>query len=83
MKPDRILCCVLGCRRTAPRKKFPDAAEIICGKCWRQTDKRLRRRYQRLRRIPEARWNAFLTVLWDLNWQRLKVSAAEAKVGIR
>ena len=35
VRPDRIPCEVLGCRRTAARTKYPVGTRIICGKCWR------------------------------------------------
>lgn len=31
----RIPCDVPGCRRTAPKAKYPPGTRIICGKCWR------------------------------------------------
>lgn len=34
-KPDRIPCVVPGCRRTAPKEKYPPGTLIMCGKHWR------------------------------------------------
>lgn len=47
---DRIPCLVPGCRRTAPRKKFPDAVELICGKHFRMLPKAVRDRRRDLKR---------------------------------
>lgn len=49
-RPDRIPCCVLFCRRTAPRSRFPDCAEIICGKHWRLASAALRKEQLAARR---------------------------------
>ena len=50
MTADRIPCVVPFCRRTAPRAKFPDASEIICGKHWRMARKSRRRIYSMMLR---------------------------------
>lgn len=52
MKPDRIPCINPTCRRTAAQDKFPGSTQIICGKCWRATPDRMRRRWKQLK----ARW---------------------------
>jgi hypothetical protein len=33
-KPDRIPCAVTGCRRTAPKAKYPPRTRIICHRHW-------------------------------------------------
>lgn len=45
---DRIACCVPFCRRTAPRDKFPNCSEIICGKHGRMASRTVRLRYRKL-----------------------------------
>ena len=50
MTGDRIRCLVPACRRTAPKSRYPDSDEIICGRCWRTIEPALRRRYKQLRR---------------------------------
>lgn len=48
-----INCCVPHCRRKARGEKHPNAErpgyEIICGRCWRTIDPRLRARYKTLK----------------------------------
>ncbi len=47
---DRIACCIPECRRSFKRKgDEPGNYEIMCGRCWRTTDPRLRARYKALR----------------------------------
>jgi hypothetical protein len=48
------------CRRTAAQDKFPDSAEIICGKCFRalpvavrRRDRQLRKRWRFVERLAE------------------------------
>jgi len=50
---DRISCCISGCRRTFKRDG-DEAGEIMCGRHWRMSDERLRRRHKQLRR--RFRW---------------------------
>lgn len=44
----RLPCCIPFCRRTG--KVDDDTTEIICGKCWSTTSKRLRKIYFARRR---------------------------------
>lgn len=45
---DRIRCIVPECRRTAPKTRYPDCDQIICGRCWRTTEPKLRARYKQI-----------------------------------
>jgi hypothetical protein len=78
----RIPCCVPFCKRTAPRSRFPDAGEIICGKHWRLIDKRVRALHRAyLRRERAGKPFNFAASFW--NWQRCKRQAIEAAMGVR
>lgn len=65
----RIRCCVPGCRRSFRADRCNGATEIVCGRCFRLADKRLRDRWAQLRRrerktdhffqrIAAGRWRA-------------------------
>ncbi len=89
---------VVGCRRTAPKEKYPEGTRIICGKCWRLAPRYLRRRYSRLRRIMRKLHIELddldfggtkpgsperrVLVLWYENWDRIVGRATEARMGI-
>ena len=92
--PDRIPCCIIGCRRTAPKDRFPDATEIICGKCYRLTPRYLRRRLRRIQKLmlrrgvtgiqgtkPGSVERRLVCLEWEI-WDRIKRKAQDAKVGI-
>lgn len=78
---DRISCVVVGCRRTAPRKKFPNSVEIICGPCGarvRDVRKVYRRARKRLHRDEtENNYRAVARI-----WAIFKRKATEAALGI-
>ncbi len=46
----RISCIIPQCPRSALRSLFPNADEIICGRCWRTVDLSLRERYAQLKK---------------------------------
>ena len=48
----RINCCVPGCRRGT--RKFENADDVICGKCWRFISKAAKADYRRTRAALEA-----------------------------
>lgn len=50
MSADRIPCLNPRCRRTAPRARYPDCEEIICGKCYRTLPRDVRERLRTLER---------------------------------
>lgn len=50
MSGDRIPCLNPRCRRTAPRDKYADSAEIVCAKCWKLLPQAVRDRYRALGR---------------------------------
>ena len=95
-KPDRIPCEVLGCRRTAPKSKYPTGTLIICGKCFRLCSVGRRRAYRdayrRVRRLeavakasPGRDAAADLGVaqyLFDVAWDGVVAEASEARAGI-
>lgn len=74
---DRIPCAIPFCRRTAARAKYPDATEIICGKCGRRAPRRLRMLYRKAAR----RWwsgedrSAKNTARCDRLWEKFKAAA--------
>lgn len=47
---ERVPCLNPRCRRTAPRDKYGDSMEIVCGKCWKLLPQAVRDRYRALRR---------------------------------
>src|SRR5262249_34875699 len=90
----RIPCLVVGCRRTAPRERYPDCTEIICGKCFRLASRVIRRRLSRIQRLMRRHgitdwehtapgsWERKLVVLEYQCWNRIKKQATEARMGI-
>lgn len=84
--PDRIPCCVPFCKRTASRAKFPEAAEIICGKHYRLASPVLRQRLSKLRRraarYSDIRKIKRAEILDAWLWERIKRQAIERAVGI-
>lgn len=50
IRPGRIPCINLRCRRTAPADRYESDTEIICGKCFRFLPPSLRRIYRTLTR---------------------------------
>lgn len=82
MKPGRIPCCIPFCCRTAPADKHPHATEIICGKCWRLADRRLRLVYNRRYRKAEVGDESQAPEL-DRLWAKLKSEIIEISGGIR
>lgn len=96
LKPGRIPCVIIGCRRTAAESKYPAGTQIICGKCFRLASKHLLRRHRRLRRLltklgiedmdigdtaPGSKERQ-VWVMFDQSWKAIVRSATEAKVGI-
>lgn len=77
MKPERVRCCVPGCRRTFKRRN-PDSWDetVMCGRHWRLAPKRLRRRSTRLLRAYNAakdgRRARRLATLYNRNWNRCR-----------
>lgn len=53
-KPDRIPCVVPGCRRTAPKDKYPPRTIIICGKHWRNLNRAERAEWRLARKLNDA-----------------------------
>lgn len=45
----RIQCCIPFCSRGSTR--FPPGFVVICGKCWRSSPARLRRRHAAIKRL--------------------------------
>jgi hypothetical protein len=97
LKPGRILCCVIGCRRTAPQEKYPGCTKIICGKCWQLAPPYFRRRVRRIEKLARkmgvdldniVQWPAPFTIerrlmlLHARAFDRLQAAAIERKVGI-
>lgn len=92
MKPGRIPCEVLGCRRTGAADLYPPGTKLICGKCARLATHAARREFTKAaravrrlgdderfvspRRLHEARWAKHEA------WLRLVTEANEAKAGI-
>jgi hypothetical protein len=73
MTDGRIPCAVPFCRRTAPREKFPDASEIMCGRCWRRARRSRRLLFARLRRRwRDGRANARDMRVLDRLWESIK-----------
>jgi hypothetical protein len=94
VKPGRIPCCIIGCRRTAPADRYPENTEIICGKCFRLAPRHIRQRLRRLMRIcrklgvtgyhdskPGTAGRKAI-VLTNLAWNRMKKVVTDRKVGI-
>jgi hypothetical protein len=80
---DRIPCLVVGCRRTAPRSRYPEDTSIICSKCYRLAPKRWRRLKSKIER--RRRRDPDNVTLWRLErrvWERIVSAAQEARVGI-
>lgn len=93
-KAVRLTCCIPFCRRTFANGKngtpWPERSEVICGRHWRLVDKPTRARHRRAWKLVEkieqrhgkqrtwhfARMTAFRI------WDRIKVQATEAAVGI-
>lgn len=93
--PDRIPCVVVGCRRTAPRSKYPgEHVVIICGKCWRLASRTSRRRIRHVERImrregvtgwQDSKPNTVgrkAVFLHSKMFDRIVREATEAKMGI-
>lgn len=81
--PDRIPCLIVGCRRTAPRSRYPEGTEIICGKCYRLAPKRWRRLKSKIeRRLKRDPDNATLRRLDRRVWDRIIPAVQEVRVGI-
>jgi len=88
---DRIPCFVPGCKRTAPKDKYPNTEEIICGKCWKLVPQRFRNRHKVLRKRERQlirAWsrkgveNPAIPVLWrqvDQNWEAIRNSFSREK----
>jgi len=83
---DRIPCCVPFCRRTAARRDFPFAGEILCGKHYRLASKVLRRRRSRLKRIGKRALDASTWARIDrldaILWRQIKSQAIERAFGV-
>jgi hypothetical protein len=47
---DRVPCCIPSCRRSFREDRVRGSSELICGKCWRTIDKRLRERHKLIRK---------------------------------
>lgn len=87
MKPGRILCEVIGCRRTADASKYKPGTRIICYKCWRLGDARDRRLYRRCKKLlnlgqVRPRGKTHLNDLRNMAWERVLKKAIERRVGI-
>lgn len=70
---DRLTCLCPGCKRTAARRRFPDADEWICGKHWPAVPKPMRQRLARARRRIRAgdlRWRSVEQRMWARCRQR-------------
>lgn len=65
----RIHCCVPGCRRSYRADRCNGATEIVCGRCFKLADKRLRDRWSQLRRRERKTDRLFRrmpTIKWHL-----------------
>lgn len=97
IKPGRIPCSVVGCRRTAPVEKYGEDAEIICGKCWRLVSRAAKRAFRRWGKFVEA-WphlskrprhklrvgiEEYAWRRYLLAWSRVVSEAVEARAGLR
>lgn len=82
-RPDRIPCSVPFCRRTAPKKKFPEpGTEIICGKHWRLADVRARRLYSLAwRKYRRTGGERYMRIICSC-WRRVLKQATERSAGI-
>lgn len=93
---DRLPCIGPGCRRTAPRSKYPDATGIVCGKCWKLLPLDLRQKHrmlERRRRWLVRRWQRKgvdnpplpnIERLLGLNWDAIRswLRAPQAPIGL-
>jgi hypothetical protein len=83
---DRIPCCIPHCRRTAPREKFADSEEIICGRCWRRIPAARRHRHKQLEKRLAKLWRLYerdrragrITASRELDFDRVGSAAAAA-----
>jgi hypothetical protein len=50
----RVRCCVPGCRRSYRADRCSGVTEIVCGRCFKLADKKLRDRWSQLRRRERA-----------------------------
>lgn len=92
MKPGRIPCEVLTCRRTAPADRYAPGTRIICGKCARLASPEARKAYsvaaRALHRLGDDERFASPNLLDQahrakhLAWERLVAEANEAKAGL-
>ncbi len=84
LKPGRIRCEVIGCRRTGDASKYEPGVRIICGKCWRlghPEDRRLysyAERQQKMGSVDSGRWEE----VRGRSWERVLRTANEARAGI-
>lgn len=91
MKPGRIPCEILGCRRTAAEAKFPASTRIICGKHFRQGKPRdillYRRAHRKIKRLmspdgADAGRKAQLESIAHHAWDRIRIHVTNIAVGI-
>lgn len=78
MKPGRIRCEVVGCKRTAPADVGD--TEMICGQHWRAIPKEKRRAYMRARRRCDEIGET--TPAYLRLWARMKAIANQRAMGI-
>lgn len=74
---DRIRCVIPFCKRTAPRERVPEGHEIICGKCWRRADPKLRKLQRRARRRWDKTKSERDAVRIDRLWAKIIAQAIE------
>lgn len=88
LKPGRIRCEVIGCRRTGDASKYKPNTILICGKCWRLGGKRDRRIFRRCEKLQEqgklkTRGGVNIAYIKRRVWDRILKAATERTVGIR
>lgn len=86
MKPGRIPCAVVGCRRTASAEKYGEC-DICCGKCWRLGSALNRRRYRMAARLlkrglPTTRQIDRAQSIQHRAWANVVREATEARAGV-
>lgn len=75
--PDRVACCITGCRRTFKREAGDaDGVRVICGRHWRMAPKSWRRRGTLFRRAMNSSRNPGradrAAMAWDRTWERCR-----------
>lgn len=77
----RLSCCVPGCGRTFRIER--SETEVMCGKHWRQADRRLRLLITKVRRRARRRgWPHWLVEMHNRLWVKGRNQAIERAMGL-